>query len=174
MNKIELLSSKHKEERLNFTCGSPLLDAYFHRQVSQDVKKKLASCFVLTNEENQILGYYTLTNCALDKSILPQSIQKQCPYSEVPATLLGRLAISQSEQKKGYGGVLLIDALKKAYETSIIVASMLMVLDPISEEAISFYKNYEFVHLKDTGGKYGRMIFSMKSAKKLLLKMKLI
>ncbi len=51
---------------------------------------------------------------------------------------------------------------------------MLMVLDPISEEAISFYKNYEFVHLKDTGGKYGRMIFSMKSAKKLLLKMKLI
>ena len=45
------LSPKH--DRTGFRCGIPSLDAYSQTQVSQDMKKKLAACFVIMDHQNQ-------------------------------------------------------------------------------------------------------------------------
>src|SRR6267142_514579 len=91
------LDSSHKKE--TFSCGKPLLDAYLHKQAKQDVKRRLSACFVLP-DGNEIKGYYTLSTASVERSLLPQEIIKKLPpsYSDLPAILLGRLAVGKTYQ----------------------------------------------------------------------------
>lgn len=148
---IELLDKKHHRE--NFDCGKELLNNYLKTQAGQDIKRKLSACFVLSEHEtNEIQGYYTLSNSSIPLSNLPETIQKKLPksYISIPATLLGRLAIDNKHQGKGIGKILLIDALKRSYEISQEIGSFAVVVDPIDEEAESFYKKYDFIKLPDS------------------------
>jgi len=49
------LNSKHRKSE--FTCGNIYLDHYIRKQAGQDLKRKLAACFVLADEENGIKGF---------------------------------------------------------------------------------------------------------------------
>ncbi|MBL7768594.1 MAG: GNAT family N-acetyltransferase [Flavipsychrobacter sp.] len=144
-----LLSGSHKKE--SFSCGNILLDAYLHKQAKQDVKRKLAACFVLA-EKTEIKGYYTLSGLSIDQNLLPAEMQKKLPpsYLKLPATLLGRLAVDSKHQGQGIGELLLIDALKRSYLASSEVASMAAVVDPIDADAFKFYQKYGFLELPES------------------------
>lgn len=147
---IELLSKKHN--RKDFDCGKELLNTYLKTQARQDIKRKLAACFVLCQDQINILGYYTLSNNSIPLSSFPEHIQKKPPksYHAIPTTLLGRLAIDKKYQNQGIGKVLLIDALKRSYETSLEIGSFAVVVDPIDKEAEEFYQKYNFIKLPDS------------------------
>jgi hypothetical protein len=52
---------KKKHIRDSFSCGEESLDNYIRRGVSQDIKRRIAAVYVLTDEpENTVLAYYTL------------------------------------------------------------------------------------------------------------------
>ena len=144
------LDSAHKKE--NFNCGKGLLDAYLHKQAKQDVKRRLSACFILP-DENEIKGYYTLSTAAVDRRLLPQEIIKKLPpsCSDLPAILLGRLAVSKNYQGRGLGEFMLMDALKRSYFISMQVGSMAVIVDPLDEEAVKFYEKYDFISLPDSG-----------------------
>jgi GNAT superfamily N-acetyltransferase len=144
------LDSSHNKE--NFNCGKTLLDAYLHKQAKQDVKRRLSACFVLS-DGNEIKGYYTLSTASVERRLLPQEIIKKLPpsYSDLPAILLGRLAVNKSYQGQGLGEVILMDALKRSYLTSMQVGSMAVIVDPLDEEAVKFYEKYDFILLPDSG-----------------------
>jgi ribosomal protein S18 acetylase RimI-like enzyme len=67
----------------------------------------------------------------------------------VPATLLGRLAIDSRYQGRGYGELMVIDALRRALQATTEVASYAVVVDAINENARSFYEQYEFCAFPD-------------------------
>lgn len=143
------LSKDH--DRTQFTCGKAPLDNYIRRQVSQDVKRKLATCFVLPDDDNKVIGYYTLSSAGIPRDLVPESISKRLPraYSELPVTLLGRLAIDKHHLNKGYGKIMLVNALQKSLTSSKnIIASAAVVVDPIDDEAIAFYKYFGFISLE--------------------------
>jgi predicted GNAT family N-acyltransferase len=159
-----LLNSTHKKD--NFNCGKDLLDGYIKRQAGQDVKKRLSACFVLIDNENNVTGYYTLSNSSISRELLPLEIIRKLPptYYNLPITLLGRLAIDNSNFGKGMGEKLLMDALKRAFLTSIHqIASMAVVVDPIDNEAISFYEKYGFILIPNSG----KMFLTMNTISKL-------
>lgn len=161
---IELLGIKHN--RGDFDCGKELLNKYLKTQAGQDVKRKLCACFVLLEKETKIIkGYYTLSNNSIPLSSFSEKIQKKLPksYTSIPTTLLGRLAIDIKYQGKGIGKILLIDALKRASETSLEIGSFAVVVDPIDEEAERFYKKYDFIKLPDSG----KMFISIKTLSEL-------
>ena len=145
-----LLANQHKKEK--FSCGKPLLDEYLHKQAKQDVKRKLSACFVLS-EGNTVKGYYTLSTTSIERAQLPEDIVKKLPpsYNNLPATLLGRLAVSKDFQGQGLGETLLMDALKRSYFASLEVGSMAVIVDPIDEQAGEFYGKYDFIKLPDSG-----------------------
>ena len=99
--RIEPLSADH--DRAQFTSGSAPLDRYFREQASQDIKRRIAACFVALNLETQeIAGFYTLTATSVPLDALAPEIVKKLPrYPVVPAALLGRLAIAKTVQGKG-------------------------------------------------------------------------
>ena len=63
------LPAKHK--RKGFNCGNVPLDNYIKIQVNQDIKRRLAACFVVVNEEGEVKGYYTLSNEQFPLKMLP-------------------------------------------------------------------------------------------------------
>ena len=161
---IKLLDKKHN--RNDFDCGNELLNNYLKTQAGQDIKRKLSACFVLTEKEtNNIQGYYTLSNNSIPLSSFPEQIKKKLPnsYDSIPTTLLGRLAIDKNCQGKGFGKILLIDALKRSYEISKEIGSFAVVVDPIDEKAELFYEKYDFIKLPDSE----KMIIASKTLKEL-------
>ncbi len=161
---IELLDKKHNRE--DFGCGKELLNNYLKNQAGQDVKRKLSACFVLMeNETKFIQGYYTLSNNSIPLSSFSEEIQKKLPksYTSIPTTLLGKLAIDKKYQGQGIGMILLIDALKRTYEISKEIGSFGIVVDPIDDEAKSFYQKYDFIELPDSK----KMFIATKTLKEL-------
>ena len=145
--KIEAFdSSKHC--RTYFYCEQDSLDNYIRKQASQDVKRKVSTVFVLIDDIDpklNILGYYTLSSYTVEIENLDQSFAKKLPrYPQLPATLLGRLAIDNQHKGKGFGEIMLFDALKKAIAVSKQVASLAVIAEALDDNAVNFYMKYGF------------------------------
>lgn len=161
---IELLDKKHN--RNDFDCEKELLNNYLKAQAGQDIKRKLSACFVLADKETDcIQGYYTLSNNSIPLSCFPEPIKRKLPqsYKSIPTTLLGRLAIDRKFKGKGFGKILLIDALRRSYKLSKEIGSFAVVVDPIDQEAELFYEKYDFIKLPDSK----KMFIAIKTLKEL-------
>tara|TARA_Y100000814_G_C12114947_1_gene328492 strand:- start:91 stop:582 length:492 start_codon:yes stop_codon:yes gene_type:complete len=147
---ISLLDKTHI--RTNFECEEPSLTDYIKTQASQDIKRKLAACFVMADENLQVLAYYTLSSHSLGREQIPAKYLKKLPSNyHAPVILLGRLARDLKVKGKGFGEYLLLDALYRAYELSkSSLGAMAVVVDPINKVAEDFYRSYGFVLLPDS------------------------
>jgi len=144
-----LLASAH--EKGKFSCGKLMLDNYIQKQAKQDVKSKVSACFVYTEDEKEVRGYYTLSNGSIPNSQFPDSFKKKLPrYQDLPVTLLGRLAVDNKFKGQKIGKILLLDALKRSYDASSSIGSLAVVVDPIDQEAADFYSKYGFILLPDS------------------------
>ncbi|MBI1305383.1 MAG: GNAT family N-acetyltransferase [Bacteroidetes bacterium] len=152
----ELLNRHHDQK--NFSCGVSQLDIYIKKHAGQDVKRKLAACFVASDEKKVVKGYYTLSNGSVPMANVSEEIYQKLPtYKDLPVTLLGRLAIDKTVQGTGLGELLLIDALKRSLGLSSLIGSFAVIVDPINSSAEKFYSKYGFIKLPDNG----KMFLSM-------------
>jgi GNAT superfamily N-acetyltransferase len=140
---VEPLDAQHN--RSDFECGVEPLDRYLKQQASQDMRRRIAALFVLVDQDiDSIAGYYTLAATAIRLAELPPEITKKLPkYPLVPATLLGRLAVDQRYQGQGVGSFLLMDALRRSFNSEI--ASMAVVVDAKDDKARDFYEHHQFI-----------------------------
>ena len=147
--KIEPLGKKH--DRVVFSCGDDALNTYLKKRASQETKKKIATTFVMADSRTSaVIGYYTLSATSILLADLPDKTARKLPkYPHVPATLLGRLAIDSRYQGRGYGEILIIDALRRALQATTEVASFAVVVDAINKRARSFYEKYGFCAFPD-------------------------
>ena len=157
--RIETLPRDH--DRSTFRSGSEPLDRYFREQVSQDLRRHIATCFVAVDSKTgEVAGYYTLTATSIPLDLLPERTAKKLPrYPVVPAALLGRLAIASGFQGKGLGAVLLGDALVRTARAELGVFAM--VVDAKDETAQRFYEHHGFVSL---AGENRRLYLPMATA----------
>lgn len=148
--KIQLLEKTHK--RKDFACEENSLTEYIRKQVGQDIRKRLATCFVAVDNEQNVIGYYTLTSESLGRELIPDKYLKQVPRNyNVPVILLGRLARDIKTKGTGLGEHLLLDALFRSYKLSNeSIEAMAVIVEPINEKAIEFYKKYGFEQLPDS------------------------
>jgi GNAT superfamily N-acetyltransferase len=142
--RVEALGPHH--DRNSFASGVEPLDRYFRSQAGQDARKNIAAPFVLVLPDGAIGGYYTLSATGVKLTEFPVDItRKLLRYPLVPATLLGRLAVDQAFQGRGYGRFLLADALFRAVRSEI--ASI--IVDTKDEAARRFYERESFLPLLD-------------------------
>jgi predicted GNAT family N-acyltransferase len=146
--RIEPLSPSH--DRTAFRSGVLELDEYFHHQAGQDARRRIAAPFVLVDVHGSILGYYTLSAYSIRLDALPNVISKRLPrYPLIPATLLGRLAVSAACRGQRLGRFLLMDALHRSWRNTTEVASVGVVVEALDDAARSFYLHHEFIPLLD-------------------------
>lgn len=58
-------------DRSCFDSGTPALDRYLREQVSQDIHRRVAACFVAVTPEVRVTGYYTLATASVPLTGLP-------------------------------------------------------------------------------------------------------
>lgn len=136
-------------DRAGFHCGVAPLDCYLKKQATQDIRRRMAACFVALADEQRIAGYYTLASASVLLADLPPEVGKKLPrYPSVPAVRLGRLAVDQAFQGQGLGGALLADALTRAARAEI--AAFALIVDAKDEAAAAFYRHHDFLALPDS------------------------
>jgi len=162
--RTEPLSEHH--DRAAFSCGVEALDRYLQRQASQDASKHVAAAFVITPDGKTIAGFYTLSAHVVSLADLPDNVARKLPrYPSIPATLLGRLAVSVEFHGRGIGELLLMDALHRALANTREVGSAVLVVDAKDERAREFYLRHDFIPLPS---QLNRLFYPIKTIEKLL------
>jgi len=138
-----------RHDRSRFDSGSAALDRYLREQVTQDIRRRVATCFVAVEDDGRIAGYYTLSTASVPLLDLPENTRRKLPrYNAIPAIRMGRLAVDTVFQGQGLGAALLINALRRAAQSDI--ASAIFFVDAKDEQAATFYKKYGFATFTDT------------------------
>ena len=147
-------------KRDKFDCGKESLNNYIQRNATKDVKSGACTCFIIKNDNQEVIGYYTLSTESIPIEDAPPEFQKKIKYQYVPVILLGRLAIDKNHFGKGFGKLLLVNSLKRSLGVAKNhVGAVAVIVDPIDEEAKQYYSKYGFTLLPDSG----RMFMSMKT-----------
>jgi ribosomal protein S18 acetylase RimI-like enzyme len=145
--RLALLDTTH--DRSSFNSGSMPLDRYLREQVTQDIRRRVATCFVALTDEQRIAGYYTLASASVALTELPAATAKKLPrYPAVPTVRMGRLAVDQAFKGQGLGGALLADAIDRATRSEI--AAYALMVNAKNEEALAFYQHHGFNTLPDS------------------------
>jgi ribosomal protein S18 acetylase RimI-like enzyme len=160
---IEQFDAK-RHDRDRFSCGIESLDVYLKSRARQDKDKYAAAVFVMA-EGATVVGYYTLSAYTVNAGELPEELARKLPrYPNLPATLIGRLAVDSRYQRQGLGEELLMDALKKALDSASRVASLAVVVEAENERAAKWYAAYGFKQFPDHPDK---LFLAMKTIEKL-------
>lgn len=148
--RVELLRTEH--DRKGFTCGIEALDTYLQKQARQERDRGASVTYVLVLVDNptEIAGFYTLSSTGVPLQDMPPDVIKKLPrYPTIPATLIGRFAISQAHQGRRLGEYLLVDALSRSLEVSRKVGSVAVIVDAKNEGGAAFYERYGFRRFAD-------------------------
>ncbi|WP_321891666.1 GNAT family N-acetyltransferase [Burkholderia cenocepacia] len=140
---VAALEAAH--DRSRFACGTPALDRYLREVVTQDVRRRVAACFVML-DGNVVAGYYTLSAASVALTDLPHAIARKLPrYPAIPVVRMGRLAVDQAYRGRRLGAALLVNALQRAAKSEI--AAVALRVDAKDETAAAFYRHFGFAPL---------------------------
>src|ERR1700690_1999164 len=134
--RLEPLSGGH--ERSLFRCGDDALDRYFQTQVTQDIRRRIANCFVAVETvTSNVAAWYTISAASIPLVDLPPDETKRLPrYPTVPAIRIGRLAVDQRFQGRGLGAALLADAASRTLKAE--APAFPLLVDAKNDQAIAF------------------------------------
>jgi ribosomal protein S18 acetylase RimI-like enzyme len=140
--RIELLSSAH--DRSEFHCGEDALDRYFQTQATQDIRRRIANCFVvLEGATGRVAAYFSLSASSISVVNLPPEVTKRLPrYPTLPAVRVGRLAVSLQFQGRGLGAMMLGEAALRAMRAE--AAAFTLLVDAKNDSAAAFYRRHGF------------------------------
>ncbi|WP_175743595.1 GNAT family N-acetyltransferase [Burkholderia ambifaria] len=140
---VAALDAAH--DRIGFECGTPALDRYLRETVTQDVRRRVAACFVML-EGNIVAGYYTLSAASIALADLPHEMARKLPrYPAIPAVRMGRLAVDRRYRGRGLGAALLVNALRRAASSEI--PAVALTVDAKDKGAATFYEHFGFQSL---------------------------
>lgn len=148
---IHPLDATH--DRAGFDCGIAALNDFLRKTARQHREKGLSNTFVLLDGEapTNILGFFTLSFLEVDLSSLPLEHARRLPKtSRLPAAKLARLAVNLRQQSKGYGAILLADAVKRVMATVRESGGVVgFFVDAKDDTARQFYLRFGFIPLQD-------------------------
>ena len=130
----------------SFSCGNEYLDGWLRRFAVACGRKNVARTYLWADDDAVVWAYFSLAPDKVQRSDLPRAIGRGDP-DEIPAVLIGKLALHDVLQGQGLGLHLLVDALSRAVSAAEIVSGRYIVVDAIDEDAVGFYRRYGFTPL---------------------------
>lgn len=140
-------------DRTGFGSTIEALDRYFHLQVGQDIRRRVAACFIAVEQASDaIAGFYTLSAADIAMTLLPPELVGRLPrYPTLPAARLGRLAVDRRFTGQKLGSALLADAVLRAAASEVAVHAM--IVDAKNAAAEAFYRHHGFAGYGSAPGK---------------------
>ncbi len=140
-NAPEPLDKSHQLDK--FQCGEHLLDDWLKRRALANQASGASRAFVVTDQSNQVLGYYAMAAGAVAHQMATSVVRRNMP-DPVPVMVLARLAVSTQAQGLKLGGSLLQDAVKRALMVSQNTGVRAILVQALNDQAKMFYEYYGF------------------------------
>ena len=137
------LQDHHRTEA--FDCGQPSLNAFLKDAALNRQAAQISSTYVLLDDQNTVIAYYTLAFLAIRSDDTPKSLGRGMP-SAIPALLLARLAVDTRAQGQKLGTWLILDALRRACAVILDGPAPIrcVVVDALDKSAHRFYRYHDF------------------------------
>lgn len=140
-------------DRSGFASASAALNRYFQTQATQDIRRRLAACFIAEDRASRLIaGFYTLSAAEIALADLPEEMARRLPrYPALPAARLGRLAVDTRFTGRKLGAALLADAVLRAAASEVAVFALLVDAKDAAAEA--FWRHHGFVAYASAPGR---------------------
>lgn len=138
-----------RHDRNAFDSGAPELDDWLRLYATQNRRRNTAATWVITDVDNTVVAYVSLSMTGVDRSSAPPALAKQAP-DPVPALLVGRLAVDRSVAGLGVGTALVAHVLATAVDLNERAACRAVVVTALDAAARSWWERFGF-HPFDAG-----------------------
>jgi len=138
---VEPLGDAHAIDA--FDCGNDILSDWVRIHAHHAVRQGTRT-YVVVDEGNQVVGYFSLAPHVIEREEVPRSIGRGAPR-QVPAILLAKFALDRRIQGRGFGRELLVLALTIIVEAAKVAGGKVVVVDAIDEDAAGFYAHHDFI-----------------------------
>ena len=140
-----LLTESHDASA--FDSGEAVLDDWLRQRALKNLLLAASRTYVVCPVgSNRIVGYFALNMGQILATEVPGSMRRHMP-AQIPAVVLGRLAINRAWQGQGLGGALLSEVVRRAVLASSEVSARLVVVHAISPATEAFYLHHGFTRL---------------------------
>ena len=131
----------------SFRSGESVLDDWLRqRALSNNDTAASRTYVVCAAGSKRVIGYFSLSMGQILARDVAGSMRRNMP-TQIPAVLLGRLAIDATVQGTGLGRALLADAVRRSLVASRDVSARLVLVHAISPSAEAFSIHHGFVRL---------------------------
>lgn len=113
-------------------------------RAGKNQREGASRCFVVCDDEQNVIGYYALAAGSVSHEVAPGSIRRNMP-DPVPVVVLGRLAVHQAWTGQGIGRGLLKDAIRRTLQIARQMGIRALLCHAIDEEAKAFYVQHGFI-----------------------------
>lgn len=125
-----------------FNSGEPDIDTYLRRRALANHVGGASRCFV-TCRGQRVVGFYALAAAAVERRAAPGRVRRNMP-EPIPAILISRLAVDQSEQGAGLGAHLLRDAIARSVAAAELIGVRAVLVHALHDRARAFYAHFGF------------------------------
>lgn len=119
-----------KHDRAAFSCGVAQVDNFFRKTANKLAIAGNARVWVMAEPDGAVVGFYALNAHAVSFEALPPKYACTRPSSGmIPAGFIAMIGVGSAHQAEGYGGVLLVDALKRLARASDELGLAVVLMD---------------------------------------------
>lgn len=140
---IDPLSREHPVG--NFVSSHDVLTRWLRTNALFNNERGYSRTFVGLDESGMIVGYYALSAASIERSAW--GLREHGAPKSIPLILLARWAVSVTHQGRGFGKILLEDALMRCLRISEDSGIRAIIVNPIDETAEAIYAHFGFRHL---------------------------
>ena len=135
---IEPLGEEHLVD--GFDSGESSLDEWLVRLAKPNQAAGFSRTYVVVEDE-RVVAFHALSSFAIWRADATGRARRQSP-PQIPAVLLGRLAVDLRFQGHGLGAALLRHAMELTVVAADAVGIRLLVVNALHEEAARFYRRF--------------------------------
>lgn len=142
-----------------FDCGDTPMNEYLHRYARKNQAQMFGITYVCIYPPKDVIGFYTVANTTIPRDNIPADLLKGLPkYQDIPAILLGRLAVDRRAQGKKIGELLISHCFDLCLHMTKLCGARYVITDAY-QSAMIFYKKYNFRPIQGSSGKATTRMF---------------
>jgi len=136
---LEPLDASHEVE--GFDCGIPALNDYLTHQALRDQQAEKTRTFVATRS-GRVIAFFSLAAASVEPELATARHARGQGSQGIPVILLARFAVDSSEQGRGIGEAMLVQALARCAQAADIIGARAVLVHAKGDRARRFCEQY--------------------------------
>ena len=126
-----------------FDCGVVALNDYLVTQALADQQGGKSRTFVAIRA-GRVVAYFSLAAASIAPEEATERAAKGQGAQAIPAILLARFAVDESEQRRGIGRAMLLDALARCAQAADVIGVRVVLVHAKDDGPRTFYARHDF------------------------------